>query len=113
MSLSRSTRPFTKEDAIAVAKQIKTDAGGTLYQYLQDKRVPIEEWRQGVETEYKEHGSSLGQDTNVINDNYELAARIAFAHIKEHPRYYQALFRMEQALEEAELLPPVVYNWIL
>jgi len=50
-----------------------------------------------VETE---HGSKLGDEVNVTNDDPKLTAMIAWAHLKESPKYYEALALMESQLEK-------------
>ncbi len=46
-----------------------------------------------------EHGSRFGAQTNVINDDPELALKIALAHMIElGPGYYKALSQMEKRL---------------
>lgn len=38
-----------------------------------------------------EHGSRLGKDTNVTNDDPYKTAKIVIAHLKEDERYYDKL----------------------
>jgi hypothetical protein len=57
----------------------------------------LEQFRIGMDIEY-EHGSHDPQ-TNVTNDDPILTGKIALAHMKEFPDYYERLLKME---EEAE-----------
>lgn len=57
------------------------------------KEVNIDEFTMGLAVEL-EHGSH-DPDTNVIDDNYLLAGKIAWAHLKEIPDYYTRLAKME------------------
>lgn len=56
-------------------------------------KVDAEEFRAGLAVEL-EHGSRDPQ-TNVIDDDYHLAGKIAWAHLKEIGDYYTRLKRME------------------
>jgi len=59
--------------------------------------VDLEQFRMGIDVEY-EHGSHDPQ-TNVTNDDPVVTGKIALAHLKEFPDYYDRLKGME---EEAE-----------
>jgi len=80
---------FTAEEAMAVADNIglKFDA------------VPfdVEQFRRGMEVEL-EHGSHDAQ-TNVTNDDPLMTGKIAWAHLKEMPDYYDRLDAMEADAE--------------
>jgi hypothetical protein len=56
--------------------------------------VDIKEFMRGLEVEM-EHGSQLGRETNVTNDDPNFTGRIAWAHLKEIPDYYTRLDKME------------------
>lgn len=56
--------------------------------------VDFEEFKMGVSEDF-EHGSR-DPETNVTNDNPEMTAKIAWAHLKELPDYYSRLRKMEQ-----------------
>lgn len=56
------------------------------------------EWHYGLNVEL-EHGSKLGNITNITNDNIDLTARIAIAHLIESPDYYKRLRKMEEQME--------------
>ncbi len=57
-------------------------------------RVDLEQFRAGLDVEF-EHGSHDPQ-TDVTGDDPILTGKIALAHIKEFPDYYERLERMEQ-----------------
>jgi hypothetical protein len=58
-----------------------------------------EELQRGMEVEL-EHGTALDPRVNITNDDPIMTAQIAWAHLLESPLYYQALAKMEQALEK-------------
>lgn len=57
-------------------------------------RFDLEQFRAGLEAEF-EHGSHDPQ-TDVTRDDPILTGKIALAHMKEFPDYYERLERMEQ-----------------
>jgi hypothetical protein len=57
----------------------------------------LEEFRRGMDVEYK-HGLSDPQ-TDVTHDDPILTGKIALAHIKEFPDYYERLEKMETDAE--------------
>ena len=69
------------------------------------KSIEVEQFRKGVEVEF-EHGSSDPQ-TNVTNDDPMLTGKIAWAHLKEIPDYYDRLKEMEA---EGEAYWEAVHN---
>jgi Protein of unknown function (DUF5661) len=60
-------------------------------------RFDLEQFRFGMEVEL-EHGSHDPQ-TDVTHDDPILTAKIALAHMKEFPDYYERLKRMEAEAE--------------
>ena len=60
-------------------------------------RFDLEQFRSGMDVEY-EHGSHDPQ-TNVTGDDPILTGKIALAHMKEFPDYYERLERMEREAE--------------
>lgn len=60
-------------------------------------QVNLEEFRMGLTVEL-EHGSH-DPETNVINDDPQLAGKIAWAHLKEIRDYYTRLDKMESEAE--------------
>ena len=61
------------------------------------EQFDLEQFRAGMDVEF-EHGANDPQ-TNVTGDDPILTGKIALAHLKEFPDYYERLARME---EEAE-----------
>lgn len=62
-------------------------------------RFDLGELRQGIKEEM-EHGTLYGDDTRVHDDSYTAAGRIALAHLKEVPDYYQRLEDLEKDSKE-------------
>ena len=79
-------KSFTSAEAAEVAKELGIDW----------KRVKfsLEEFRRGMNTEL-EHGLH-DPDTNITNDDPLLTGKIAWAHLKEVPNYYDRLAHMEE-----------------
>ena len=85
----RAQGGFTKEQAVAVATEIGLDF----------ERVPfdVEQFRRGMEVEL-EHGTR-DPLTNVTNDDPMVTGKIAWAHLREFPDYYDRLDAMEAEAE--------------
>ena len=60
-------------------------------------RFDVEQFRAGMDVEY-EHGSHDIQ-TDVTGDDPIVTGKIALAHMKEFPDYYERLARMEHEAE--------------
>jgi uncharacterized protein DUF5661 len=60
-------------------------------------RFDLEQFRAGMDVEY-EHGSHDPQ-TDVTGDDPIVTGKIALAHMKEFPDYYERLERMEREAE--------------
>jgi Protein of unknown function (DUF5661) len=60
-------------------------------------RFDLEQFRAGMDVEY-EHGSHDPQ-TDVTGDDPIITGKIALAHMKEFPDYYERLERMEREAE--------------
>ena len=86
MTAERRTTP---EEAREVGDQIGVDWD----------RFDVEQFRAGMDVEY-EHGSHDPQ-TDVTGDDPVVTGKIALAHMKEFPDYYDRLQRMEQEAERA------------
>ena len=86
MAEERRTSP---EEAREVGDQIGVDWD----------RFDLEQFRAGMDVEY-EHGSRDPQ-TDVTGDDPVVTGKIALAHLKEFPDYYDRLQRMEQEAEQA------------
>ena len=57
--------------------------------------IDLEQFRKGIEVEL-EHGSLYTPETDVIGMDLAKSGKIAWAHIKEIPDYYDRLEKMEQ-----------------
>jgi len=84
MSTERRTTP---EEAKRVGDQIGVDW----------ERFDLEQFRAGMDVEY-EHGRTDPQ-TDVTGDDPVTTGKIALAHMKEFPDYYERLARMEDEAE--------------
>ena len=81
-------KQFSTEEAKQIGEQIGIDFN----------TFDIEQFRRGLEVEL-EHGSKMGEDTNVTDDDLKTTGRIAWAHLKEIPDYYSRLDKMEAEAE--------------
>jgi hypothetical protein len=81
-------RRTTPDEARRVGDQIGVDWD----------RFDLEQFRAGMDVEY-EHGSHDPQ-TDVTGDDPITTGKIALAHMKEFPDYYDRLHRMEQEGEQ-------------
>ena len=86
MTVSRQT---TIEEARRVGDEIGVDW----------QRFDLEQFRFGMDVEF-EHGSHDPQ-TDVTGDDPILTGKIALAHMKEFPDYYERLEQMEREAERA------------
>ena len=88
-----SERPkhVTEEQARSIAVAIGLDIGSSEF--------GIDAFRRGIDVEL-EHGSR-DPETNVTNDDPEMTGKIAWAHLKELPDYYERLEAMEAAGDRA------------
>lgn len=82
-----SFKQFSEQEAKEIGDSIGIDW----------KTVDLKEFRRGLTVEL-EHGSH-DPETNVINDDYQLAGKIAWAHLKEIRDYYTRLDKMESEAE--------------
>lgn len=67
---------INKEQAMAIAKKLEVNFD----------KFPFEDFLTGLNIEL-EHGL-ISPDTNVTNDNLEITAKIALAHLNEFADYY-------------------------
>ena len=81
-------RRTTPEEARRVGDEIGVDWN----------RFDLEQFRAGMDVEY-EHGKRDPQ-TDVTGDDPVVTGKIALAHMKEFPDYYDRLQRMEQEAEQ-------------
>lgn len=82
---------YTYDDIINVAKKLNIDFS----------KFSIEDFITGVNIEL-EHGT-VSPATNVTNDNLEMTAKIALAHLNEFSNYYNkeyGLPALEKTLQE-------------
>ncbi len=87
--MTTAKEAFTAEQATAVAAQIGID--------FERVEFDVEQFRRGMEVEL-EHGSH-DPLTNVTNDDPIVTGKIAWAHLREFPDYYDRLDRMEAEAE--------------
>jgi hypothetical protein len=83
------SRHFTPEQAREVGEAIGIDWGTA--------RFDLEQFRAGMDVEF-EHGAHDPQ-TDVTHDDPIITGKIALAHMKEFPDYYERLERMEAEAE--------------
>lgn len=81
------SKHFTAEQAEAIGDMLGIDW----------KAFDVDQFRRGMDVEL-EHGAR-DPETNVTNDDMVMTGKIAWAHLKEFPDYYDRLEAME---EEAE-----------
>ena len=82
-------RHFTADEARAAGERIGID--------WRTSRFDVEQFRMGMDVEL-EHGIQ-DPGTNVTDDNVEVTAKIARAHLNEFPDYYSRLAVMEADAE--------------
>jgi hypothetical protein len=80
---------FTLQEARAAGERVGIDWGAS--------RFDAEQFRIGMEVEL-EHGSH-DPETNVTDDDVDVTAKIARAHLNEFPDYYTRLAAMEAEAE--------------
>jgi hypothetical protein len=82
---------ITKEQALYIANKLN----------VKFDKYPFNDFLTGLNIEL-EHGT-INPETNVTNDNLEMTAKIALAHLNELPNYYNAdygLLAFEQMLKD-------------
>ena len=77
-------KKFTKTQAKALAEELGVDWS----------KFDVEQFWMGVNVEL-EHGTA-NLHTNVTNDDPQLTAKIALAHLTEFPDYYTRLDKLEK-----------------
>lgn len=77
--------PFSKEEAQIIADAIGVD--------FSKAKFNLEDFQHGLRVEL-EHGDR-DPETDVVHHNYLSVGRIAWAHLKEDPRYYNKLAKVE------------------
>ncbi len=87
---TQEARPgFSAEEAAAIAAQLGID--------FATEPFDLDQFRRGMDVEL-EHGRR-DPATNVTNDDPLITGRIALAHLKEIPDYYDRLAEMEAEAE--------------
>jgi uncharacterized protein DUF5661 len=89
MSVHVRRKSFTTEQAEAVAEMLGID--------LVQEGIALESFRRGMDVEL-EHGWRDPR-TNVTNDDPIVTGKIALAHLREMPNYYERLDAMEHGAE--------------
>jgi len=82
---------FNKKDVIDIAQKLNVDFS----------KFSLEDFIMGINIEL-EHGS-INPVTNVTNNNLEMTAKIALAHLNEFPNYYNVEYGLpafEKMLKE-------------
>lgn len=87
--MTTAKEAFTVEQATAVASEIGID--------FERVEFDVAQFRRGMEVEL-EHGSR-DPLTNVTDDDPIVTGKIAWAHLRELPDYYDRLDRMEAEAE--------------
>jgi hypothetical protein len=82
---------FTTDDARTALERLGLD--------LESEKITLEALVAGMNVEL-EHGSRF-PDLNVSDDDPIISAKIALAHLREYPDYYERLVRMEAEAETA------------
>lgn len=75
---------FTRDDVKKLSKKYGVD----------NRTIKLDALCKGMGVEL-EHGTKLGDKTNVSHDDKDITFRIALAHLEEYPDYYQRLEAME------------------
>ena len=81
-------RQFTPDEAKKIGDALGVDW----------TKIPLEQFRLGLAVEL-EHGIH-DPVTNVTNDDTSLTGKIALAHLKEFPDYYDRLAQLEKDADE-------------
>ena len=89
MGENEERQGFTEAQAAAIAAEIGAD--------LQAERIDPRELARGMEVEL-EHGRRDPQ-TDVTHDDPLVTGKIALAHLREFPDYYERLEAMEREAE--------------
>lgn len=82
--------PVSTTEARRVGKKIGVDF----------EKFDLEQFRRGMEAEF-EHGKN-DPETNVTNDDPIVTAKIAWAHLKEIPDYYDRLKKLESDFDNEQ-----------
>ena len=83
---------FNPSHSLGYAEEIGDKIG------IDFKKIDLHEFRKGLDVEM-EHGK-VNPQTNVTDNNIELTAKIAWAHLLEIPDYYTRLIKMEKEAKD-------------
>jgi len=83
---------FNIKDAVEIANKLN----------IQFKDFSINDLLTGINIEL-EHGT-INPKTNITNDNLELTAKIALAHLYEYPNYYNKEYGLPKFEEQLKKL---------
>lgn len=78
---------------MSVSKKLAKSVGDVIG--VDWNKVDLNEFHKGMQVEF-EHGSKLGEKTNVTKDDLVSTGKIALAHLLELPDYYTKLAKMEE-----------------
>jgi len=92
---------FSVDEAIEIGEAIGID--------WETAAFDPEDFQMGLEVEL-EHGSMLGPETNVTDDDPEMTGRIALAHLLESPDYYVMLADMEKQMPPEDDVTEAAYR---
>lgn len=84
----RSSRDFTRKDAIKMMKEFD----------INPDVVPVKVFLYGMNVEL-EHGTRIPV-SNITDDDITMTTQIVIAHLLEAPDYYQRLKRMEKTMDK-------------
>ena len=90
--------PFTIK-AYTLSEEEAKSLGEKIGINWDEEDFDVEQLQMGYDVEL-EHGTKLGDGTDVTNDDPEATAQIVWAHLKELPDYYDRLAKMEGAGKE-------------
>lgn len=79
---------FTEEEAKKIGDELGIDW----------KDFNVDQFRRGMDVEL-EHGL-ISPETNVSNDDPAITGKIALAHLREFPDYYDRLEKMEEEADK-------------
>ena len=96
MTLSKGTNATATRTG--TAEQAETIIGREIGIDWAHSPFDAEQFRMGIDVEF-EHGSH-DPETNVTHDDPILTGKIAWAHVKEFPDYYDRLQNMEEAAHQ-------------
>lgn len=86
--MNHNLNEFTQKDAQKIGDKIGIDWS----------KFSVDQFRRGLNVEL-EHGLHDPQ-TNVTDNDPVITGKIAFAHLKELPNYYDLLEKMEEETED-------------